>query len=451
MNEKFDKTCWEERRFSGVDIRPGDYRSPFVRDRARLIHSASFRRLQAKTQVLGIGVGDFHRTRLTHSLEVAQVARGIVFFLNQDHKHKSPSKENTFDGEFFDWLPGANLIEVIALAHDLGHPPFGHGGEIALNSATSGYGGFEGNGQTLRILSKLEAHTEENGLNLTRRTLLGILKYPVSYESVARTSPAINSNSYIKIKDWKPPKCHMASENDVVDWILSPFENEDRRLVTSLKTKPAETTHGKSQYHGLDTSIMELADDIAYGVHDLEDAITLGFVQSSHLSNLIIDEEWGKKYKIYLDTLIEELTRSSSSRKRAIGSLVNACIASTELMTIQKFKHPLLKYNVRFSRPAEALVEQLKKLVVNHVIKIPQVQTLEFRGQQLIIEMFNAFESDPERLLINSFKDQYIMAPNINEKKRVICDYIAGMTDEYATRIYERLFMPRHGQVFDRL
>lgn len=119
-------------------------------------------------------------------------------------------------------------------------------------------------------------------------------------------------------------------------------------------------------------------------------------------------------------------------------------------MTVEGFMHPLVKYNVRFSCPAKDLIEQLKNLVVRYVTKIPQVQTLEFRGQQLIIEMFRAFESDPERLLINSFQENYVNAAD-SERKRVICDYIAGMTDEYTTRIYERLFVPRQGQVFDRL
>lgn len=119
---------WEERKLN-QDNRPQDSRSPFVRDRARIIHSATFRRLQAKTQVLGIGEGDFHRTRLTHSLEVAQVARGIAFRLRKIY---DPKVNPDFEG-VHNWLPGANLIEAISLAHDLGHPPFGHGGEVALS------------------------------------------------------------------------------------------------------------------------------------------------------------------------------------------------------------------------------------------------------------------------------------------------------------------------------
>lgn len=435
---------WEGRK-SVEYSRPNDVRGAYVRDRARIIHSATFRRLQAKTQVLGIGEGDFHRTRLTHSLEVAQVARGITYFLTK----KFPRNAEELDG-LGKWLPGANLIEAISLAHDLGHPPFGHGGEVALNFVMRNDGGFEGNGQTLRILTKLEAHTENFGLNLTRRTLLGILKYPVAYEAVVRRAPPANDKQHIVAKSWKPPKCYLGSERSIVDWIFEPFDKSDRQTITTLKELPSETKHGKSKYHALDTSIMELADDIAYGVHDLEDAIALGFITRQDLEELNIDAEWSIGLEIEKASLVKDLTGTGSSRKRAIGALVNAFISSTEPVCIEGFNHPLLKYSISFSEPANRLIEQLKDLVSKRVIKIPQVQTLEFRGQQIIIDLFNALESDPLRLLKPNFQELYLNA-EAQEKKRVLCDYIAGMTDEYATRMYERLFMPRHGQVFDRL
>lgn len=436
---------WESRK-SIEHSRPNDVRGVFVRDRARIIHSATFRRLQAKTQVLGIGEGDFHRTRLTHSLEVAQVARGITYFLK---KKLTPESDSSLF-EISQWLPGANLIEAISFAHDLGHPPFGHGGEVALNYVMRNDGGFEGNGQTLRILSKLEAHTEDFGLNLTRRTLLGILKYPVSYDAVVRMALPENDKQHIVAKNWKPPKCYMVSENDIVDWIFQPFDASDRKGITALKDQPNKTSHGKSKYHALDTSIMELADDIAYGVHDLEDAIALGFITRHDLESLTVDALWSADLQIEITSLVKDLTDNSCSRKRAIGALVNAFISSTELSYVAGFHHPLLKYNIKFSEPASQFIEQLKGLVSKRVIKIPQVQTLEFRGQKLIIDLFNALESDPLRLLKLNFQELYSRA-DVSEKKRVLCDYIAGMTDEYATRMYERLFMPRHGQVFDRL
>ena len=156
----------ERRQFTNQD----PVRSEYDRDEARVIHSAAFRRLQSKTQVLGLGESDFYRTRLTHSMEVAQIGRGLVQYL----------KENG-DRETKIHLPCTSLISAICLAHDIGHPPFGHGGEVALNYCMRDYGGFEGNGQTLRILSKLEKYTDGFGINPTRRMLLGVLKYPVSY------------------------------------------------------------------------------------------------------------------------------------------------------------------------------------------------------------------------------------------------------------------------------
>lgn len=137
-------------------------------DYARVIHSAAFRRLQGKTQILNLGDGDFYRTRLTHSLEVAQIAGGLVQQLRGmagDHPAAAV-------------LPDRSMIQAIACAHDLGHPPFGHGGEVALNWCMADAGGFEGNGQTLRLLSRPLDAAPEPGVNLTSRSLLGVLKYP---------------------------------------------------------------------------------------------------------------------------------------------------------------------------------------------------------------------------------------------------------------------------------
>ncbi|MFI7854956.1 dGTP triphosphohydrolase, partial [Acinetobacter baumannii] len=164
-------TIWSERRLKD-EKRQTDKRSEWARDYARIIHSSAFRRLQSKTQVLGLGESDFYRTRLTHSMEVSQIGVGITRWL----KDKYDTNE-----EIKSIIPSTALMSSICLAHDLGHPPFGHGGEVALNFCMRNYGGFEGNGQTLRILSTLDKYTEKNGLNPTRRLLLGVLKYPASY------------------------------------------------------------------------------------------------------------------------------------------------------------------------------------------------------------------------------------------------------------------------------
>lgn len=176
------KLDWEER-FLEQPKRQDDVRNEWERDYSRLIHSSAFRRLQAKTQVLGLGESDFYRTRLTHSMEVAQIGSGIKRWL------KNGAYSNKLDQDFLnDLLPDSALINAICLAHDLGHPPFGHGGEVALNICMREFGGFEGNGQTLRILTKLEKYTEQNGMNPTRRLLLGILKYPIPYSETCNNS-----------------------------------------------------------------------------------------------------------------------------------------------------------------------------------------------------------------------------------------------------------------------
>lgn len=167
---------WQERKYETFSHNRDDY----ARDRARIIHSSSFRRLQGKTQVLGLGESDFYRTRLTHSLEVAQIASGITEHLYEKYRN---TKHNQF-------IPSQNLIEAIGLAHDIGHSPFGHGGEVALNYVMRNHGGFEGNAQTLRICTQLGEYSDSDGLNLTRRTLLGLIKYPALYSKV------VNADAY---------------------------------------------------------------------------------------------------------------------------------------------------------------------------------------------------------------------------------------------------------------
>ncbi len=169
---------WTQRLSGQINQRSQhDHRDPYEHDRTRVIHCPAFRRLQRKTQILGMDEGDFHRTRLTHSLEVASIGASIV-----KHLHFEPQIQ-TITG----LLPSTDLINVICLLHDIGHPPFGHGGEVALNYMMRDHGGFEGNGQTLRLLTKLETSYGAFGLDLTRRSLLGILKYPVPRSKVVAT------------------------------------------------------------------------------------------------------------------------------------------------------------------------------------------------------------------------------------------------------------------------
>lgn len=432
-----DSKDWTDRR--GINdgaSSKGDGRSAYEKDRARLVHSAGFRRLQAKTQVLGIGEGDFHRTRLTHSVEVAQIGNGIA----RNLEHREPSAEGV------DWLPARDLIETICLAHDLGHPPFGHGGEQALNDAMLNFGGFEGNGQTLRIICKLEDRDPEYGLNPTRRAVLGVIKYPMPYSALRALGDAPQR---------KPPKCFHDDEIDIFDWVMKPFTKDDRDEFSKLQIQPTENAHGKTKYKSFDTSILELADDIAYGVHDFEDGVALGLITEDDLNPLSeeIDHKWAHRHGLPLKkhAFHKYCKLDSSARKRMTGAWVNALITSVHVLKRDEFVHPLLAYNAALEEPAHEALEILKKIVIQRVIKIQTVQTLEYCGKRMVSQVFDALNSDPERLMSRKFALKWKAQESETKKARTVCDYVAGMTDEYATKMYERLFMPREGHVFDRL
>jgi len=219
---------WTNRR-SGQTHQRGsqDHRDPYERDRTRVIHCPAFRRLQRKTQILGTDEGDFHRTRLTHSLEVASIGSSIVRSLMINHKNNG----------LVSIFPNDDLISVICLLHDIGHPPFGHGGEVALNYMMRDQGGFEGNAQTLRLLTKVEESYGAYGLDLTRRALLGILKYPVPWSRVVATQlPCVDDirSRTIRINDWLPPKAYFDEEQAEVDWLAYP----NFYVITHYNTSP---------------------------------------------------------------------------------------------------------------------------------------------------------------------------------------------------------------------
>ncbi|CAM3805848.1 anti-phage deoxyguanosine triphosphatase [Rheinheimera salexigens] len=420
---------WSERRSNTVLNRPKDLRSPWQRDRARILHSAAFRRLQSKTQILGIGQNDFYRTRLTHSLEAAQIGTGLV---NQLKSKLSPEQQLL--------LPDHSLIEALCLAHDIGHPPFGHGGETALNYKMLHAGGFEGNGQTLRIVAKLEPYTLNHGMDLSRRTLLGLLKYPVLQPDLTHISVAeINP---LSLNAWKPAKAIFADDADILDWILAPLTSSDREMFQQTDVF-ACSPYLKSRFKSLDASIMELADDIAYGVHDLEDAIVLGNISPTQW--LQHTTETFTKLPAEFHTILHNITQNLFSdlhhlRKEAIGYLVNLLICSVQLTTsLPQASSPLIRFNAALPEPEQALLNCLKQVVYNCVISRPDIQQSRFRSQNMLMSLFDAFASDPERLLpANTQVRWQKAAPQL--KLRVICDYISGMTDDYAEHMYQRLF-----------
>ena len=445
---------WEQRHGEWKPS-PKDQRGPFDVDYARIIHSASFRRLQGKTQILNLGDSDFYRTRLTHSLEVAQIAGGIRQYLEQ----RCPDYEQC--------LPSPVLIQAIGFTHDLGHAPFGHGGEVALNYCMRDAGGFEGNAHTLRILSRLEHYSMRDGANLTRRSLLGVLKYPARYSVVqsGHLRPCLakepTSIRIIERDQSKPPKCYLDSEQEIVDWILDPLTDAERRLFQRIvKTKGK---HATTQCRSLDSTIVDIADDVAYGVHDLEDAVALGLMPAEvfrqHVTRDKCDafldtrkrkghaERNGDPY----DSFVKDLFGDGGTRKRLIGELINYFVTSTTVIEREEFTEALVRLRAYLGDTERSFLECLKTAVFREVIESPSVQHLEFKGQKMVVSVFEALKSDPKALLPADPYRQYEEARGSREEDRVICDYVAGMTDAFLIKTYDRLFSPRMGSVFDML
>lgn len=452
---------WEARP-SGWTKNADDARSNSDIDHGRIIHSASFRRLQGKTQILNLGDSDFYRTRLTHSLEVAQIAGGIVRQLKQDNRDHA--------GVFH--LPDLAMIQAIGSTHDLGHPPFGHGGEVALNFCMAGHGGFEGNGQTLRILTKLEKFSERHGADLTRRTLLGTLKYPACYsatchpERTPRLQEGPVSIALVDRDASKPPKCHMDSECSEVDWILDVLSQSDRRLFTATDRtmaaarSEAKAKHLRTLHKSLDCSIMDVADDIAFGVHDLEDSAALGLVTADDWETHV-EPAMCEGFFVWLSersrssfgndayaALMRKLFGDASSRKHAVSLLVGYFIHRCAIVEHGEFAEPLLRFRVTMETKARIFLDALKALVYEAVIRSAEVQHLEFKGQRMVVAVFEALASEPAAFLPkNTFRQYEAAGGDI----RVICDHVAGMTDMFLLKTYERLFSPRMGSVFDRI
>ncbi|WP_371193193.1 anti-phage deoxyguanosine triphosphatase [Glaciecola sp. SC05] len=437
---------WDQRKQIRSDSRDGDHRSPYQRDKARIMHCASFRRLQAKTQVVGVGISDFYRTRLTHSLEAAQIGTGITAQLKQ--KFPDISTALSLD---------EHLIETISLAHDIGHPPFGHGGEIALHYMMSDSGGFEGNGQTFRILTKLEAYSEHDGMNLARRSLLGVIKYPnfmsaLSHPNYHPDKP--DRFSQVKASQWHPPKSLFDCDRDAFDWVTSPISAKDK--ATYMLADNNLNEHKKTRHKSIDCSIMELADDIAYGIHDLEDAIVMGLISRSAFSEQVTDKlkvldiPWLSEQAEHIE---EQLFHAQAyKRKNAIGALVNCFITAIDVKRLHLFDEALLEHNAQLPASYQQALHTFKAFVFAYVIKKPEIQLLEYKGQQIVMALFEAFASEPARLLPKNTAQRWLRA---NEQSatlglRVIADYISGMTDAYANRVYANLFLPKSHRITDK-
>jgi len=330
-------------------------RSPFQRDKDRIIHSSAFRRLKGKTQVFVAHEGDYYRTRLTHSIEVSQIARSIARVLGLDE----------------------DLAECLALAHDLGHPPFGHSGEDALAACMEPYGGFDHNAQTLRIVTHLEGrYAEFDGLNLTWETLEGIAKH---------NGPLVTKPSDVAALPW--------AMTAIPDW----------------KSLELET------FAGPEAQVAALADDIAYNNHDLDDGLSAGLFSVEDVTQVpFVGEMFHDVRRRYPDI----------SENRLIHEAVRDMIHAV----------------VDFSEGFRAKEKPLRSFLYDNMYKHFKVNRMMSTAGRVVRELFDLFILEPQ-LLPKELFDQ-TTGPETFETARVVCDYIAAMTDTFAISEHKKLYQP---------
>jgi dGTPase len=449
-------------RVAAVRRAPNDHRDPFERDRARIIHSFSFRRLQSKTQIFSLSESAFLRTRLTHSLEVGNIGRAIAAVINREIWPSYPLGAIAPAHAALRGPVDTSLIEAACLAHDLGHPPFGHRGEEALNhclwSRWPGHrNGFEGNGQTLRLLAHpdLEVHAEGQGLNLTRATLQAVLKYPAVFDEVVNADLFPAGEGCPPFKLWAPPKCLHNEERALLDWLLAPFSDGDRALLRTVEHRPG--VHGRTRCKTLEAGIVELADDIAYGTHDVEDAFFARLIDPDTIIGYMHRDAFDQpqvrdEYAALIRTMgaVTGGRDGLHARKGAAARLIHTFIVAARLVEDSRFTHPRLRWQVGLPGDHRRALDALKQAVFDRVISGAPVQSVEYRGGIIIKGLFEAYESTPE-LLAGKTAHLWREAPGDLERLRVLTDFISGMTDDYAERAYTRLFHPGGGSALERL
>ncbi len=380
-------------------------RTPFERDRARVVHAASSRRLAAKTQVVGPQSDDFVRNRLTHSLEVAQVARDLSRALGSQ----------------------PDIAETAALAHDLGHPPFGHNGERALAAVSVACGGFEGNAQTLRLLTRLEAKTFDDdrsvGLNLTRATLDACTKYP--WERGAGAD-AQKFGVY-------------ADDRAVFDWMRAPG-------------------HGRRRC--LEAQVMDLADDVAYSVHDVEDGVVARRLDLTRLDRPAV---WDTLRAWYLpdahdddlDVVLDGLRtvdswptapydgsrRSLASLKNLTSDLIGRFCGAVQQATFAAGDGPFVRFRADLVLPEQTLLEiaVLKGIAAHYVMQAADRVALLVRQRELLAELVAELCDRGPDGLDRLYVDDWEAAADDAGRLRVVVDQVASLTDASAVARHTRL------------
>lgn len=403
-------------------LRESDYRTPFQIDRDRIIHSSEFRRLQGKTQVFLPGEYDFYRTRLTHSIEVAQIGRAICNFL------LSKEKDLLNDEYFID----EDLVESICLAHDLGHPPFGHSGERMLNTLMKKYGGYEGNAQTLRMITEIFYRDDDHhrGMNPTRAFLDGILKYKATY------------------KNFKNPYNHFIYDEQIK---IIDFAFKTKKIPKELSS-PETLNH----FQSIECQIMDWADDTAYCINDLVDSISGGFINIQKLVRWQEDNLLNHSQRYLIDEIIDWIKAGNFKKKfgALIGEFVRSC-SLEERKTFLDLSTNRYKYNLVIDRSIFERAQVYKKISVDLVFRSSQLHQIEFKGNHMIQKLFDRFEENyvnslSDIKLLPDFNDKIIRSEkNKTKRARMICDYISGSTDSHAMRMYRRLFDPEYSSLSD--
>jgi len=419
---------FDTERLPGAAPIEGDFRSPFQIDRDRVLHTPAFRRLQNKTQVFWSGEYDFYRTRLTHSLEVAQIGRSICAWLQ--------ASSELFEEDFF---VDPDLVEAVCLSHDLGHPPFGHAGERSLNHFLAPYGGFEGNAQTLRMLTERIFSQRKTGMDPSRAFLDGVLKYKSLW-------------SELKSATGTAPKNHFVydSQRRYVDWVLG-----GRDFL-------AEQVPGKARdsFKSIECQIMDWADDTAYSLNDLADSVRAGFLTEASVRTWAEKEGKPADEKSALGDLIRAIGRGriDSFVGHRIGLYVRAtrAVEESNLLSGESNRY---RFRIAVDEERQAESEVFKQLAFEVVFLSPQLKQLEHKGSLMLRRLWDLLheryvEGKPIdgqffQLLPDEQACEIEEAETPSERARLVCDFLAGMTDGFAARMYQRLFSPGFGSIGD--
>lgn len=421
--EELKNTFYNESDFetleTGSDL---DYRTIFQRERDRIIHSAAFRRLQAKTQVFLPGEYDFYRTRLTHTIEVAQIGRSICHFLQKNSQSLS---ENFFIDP--------DLIEAICLAHDLGHPPFGHSGERTLNNLMKPYGGFEGNAQTLRMICEnfYFDHDHWKGMNPSRALIDGILKYKSLFGELS------------------DPENHFLYD-DQQSYLNFVFFNDWDNLKSL-------TPDEKNAFGSVECQIMDWADDTAYSLNDIVDGINAGFITLQKIETWAQGKKLDSKEEKYIEDLIQTIQKNEYERffARKIGAFIRACTLDHDS---NYFSEKTNRHKFKLVIEPEILQQAgfLQKLAKGLVFQSRQLHQLDHKWNVIISQIFDAFNENylsgegPKFKLLSDNSHRAILREKEGRiRARLICDEIAGMTDAFVIRTYKRLFDPDYSSIVD--